>query len=165
MSRILVLFSLLFTSLFSSSQQLEEFPFIGITVSTHTIDLKNNNNKETIIGIRYGKQTVDWRTMFTYQFGQNGFESIALEVDKILMDEVFGMPEIRPYLGFSIGKISYEDNSLKDTSGYFYGGNLGLIIYATDNIDADISYHYYKAEEFDDLNNLQGGTLSLHYFY
>jgi len=162
MSRIIVLFSLIFTSLFS--QELEEFPFLGVTVSTHTVDLKNNSNRETTLGIRYGKQTVEWRTMFSY-FKNSNYRTFSLEVDKILMDKMFDMPEIRPYLGFSLGSIKYEENGLTDTSGYFYGGNLGLIIYATDNIDADLSYHYYKVEEFDALDDIQGATLALHYFY
>ncbi|WP_295418785.1 hypothetical protein [Sulfurovum sp.] len=161
MSRILVLFSLIFTSLFS--QEVEEFPFLGVTVSTQTVDLADSKN-ETTLGIRYGKQTVDWRTMFTY-CGNSSYKSFAMEIDKILMDEMFGTPKVRPYLGFSLGTIKYKDDNLADTSGYFYGGNLGLIIYASDNIDADLGYHYYKVEEFEDLDNIQGGTLALHYFY
>ncbi len=161
MSRILVLFSLLFSPLFA--QETEEFPFLGVTVSTQSIDIAHSNN-ETTLGIRYGKQTVDWRTMFSY-FGNSSYKSFTLEIDKILMDEMFGTPKVRPYLGFSLGTVKYEDSSLTDTRGYFYGGDLGLIIYATDKIDADLSYHYYKVEEFDTLDNIQGGTLALHYFY
>jgi opacity protein-like surface antigen len=190
MSRIIILFSLLFTSLFS--QRIEEFPFIGVTISTHSVDIHNinYNNDEVIVGIRYGRQTVDWRTMFTYEFEQNGYKSFSLEIDKILMDEIYGMAEFRPYLGLSAGTISYaddtfleeskksqpnitsrdtdddpEEESSIDTSGYFYGINAGLIIYAADNIDIDVSYHYYFVEDFDGLDNIQGGTIAVHYFY
>ena len=164
MLRVTLLFLFIFTSLFS--EDVEEFPFLGVTVSTQSLDLDTlSDKKETSFAIRYGKQTIDWRTMFTYEFASNGYRLFSLEIDKILMDDIMGMPEFRPYLGASVGSISYKDDALTDSNGIFYGANLGFIIYATDNIDADLSYHYYNVENFDDLDNIQGGTLSLHYFY
>jgi hypothetical protein len=162
MLRIIVLFSLFFTSSFT--QELEEFPFLGLTVSTQSIDIEHGSHTETAWGLRYGKQTIEWRTMFSYMKSSD-YRTFSLEIDKILMDEMFGMPEIRPYLGFSIGSLKYEKEELPDESGYFYGGNLGLIIYTTDNIDADLNYHYYLVEEFENVDNIQGATLGLHYFY
>lgn len=164
MFKVTLIFLFLLTSLFS--QETEEFPFLGITVSTQSIDIENlSDKKDTTIGIRYGKQTLDWRTMFTYEYKSNGFQSFSMEIDKILMDEIMGMPEFRPYIGASFGTIKYDDDSLSDTNGIFYGGNLGLLIYVTDNIDADLSYHYYKVDKVEEIDNIQGGTLSLHYFY
>ncbi len=164
MFKITLIFLFLLTSLFS--QETEEFPFLGVTISTQSIDLKNlSNKKDTTIGIRYGKQTQDWRTMFTYEYKSNGLQSFSMEIDKILMDEIMGMPEFRPYLGASIGVLKYDNDALSDTSGIFYGANLGLLIYVTDNIDADLSYHYYKVDKLQDIDSIEGGTLGLHYFY
>jgi len=164
MSKIILLSLFLFTSLFA--QETEEFPFLGITVSTQSVDLENlSNQKETTVGLRYGKQTLDWRTMFTYEYKSNGYKSFAMEIDKILMDDIMGMPEYRPYIGASIGTLEIENDDLTDTSGFFYGGHIGLLMYVTDNIDADLSFHYYKVKDIEGVDKIEGGTLGLHYFY
>ena len=164
MLRVTLLFLFIFTSLFA--EETEEFPFLGLVVSTQSIDIdKISKETETSFGLRYGKQTLDWRTMFTYEFASNGYQMFGMEIDKILMDEIMGMPEFRPYLGATVGYLTYDNDTLTDDNGYFYGANAGFIIYATDNIDADLSYHYYKVSGIDALNNIKGGTFSLHYFY
>lgn len=162
-SRFIVLFSLLFTTLFAQ-QDLEEFPFIGLSVSSQNIDSTLNNTRETSIGIRYGKQTQNWRTTFAYDYSK-GYQSLSGEIDKILTDELFNTPKIRPFIGFSVGILKLNDDCLSDTSGYYYGGNIGLIFYTTDTMDIDLSYHYNIIQEIEDADNIHGATLSLHYFF
>jgi len=167
MSRVIVLFLLAFSTLFS--QDVEEFPFIGVTVSFDSADILNTSNdvntlNATNIGIRYGQQTVDWRSMITYSRSGDQ-KSFTAEVDKILLDELFGTSILRPYLGLALGIVKFDDQDLVDDTNYFYGLNAGLIIYATDNVDADISYHYYETFDDTEIANLQGATLSVHYFY
>lgn len=163
MLKTVLLFICSYSLLFSAV--VEEFPFIGVTVSTQTLDIKKNGSvKETTTAIQYGKQTVDLRTTFSYEFSSS-YSSFNLEIDKILIDELFGSPKYRPYAGMVIGSLKYDDNTLKDSNGYYYGAALGLMLYATDNIDADLSYHYYKVKGFEDINHIKGATLSLHYFY
>lgn len=165
MSRIFILFSLTCTLLFS--QSLEEFPLIGVTVGVHTMDIDPiadvSSPDETTVGIRFAKQTIDWRTMFTLE-GNSHYQSFSLEVDKILLDELFGMPELRPYLGATVGYLHYENGPIDD-DGLYYGGNFGFLVYVTDDIDADISYHYHKIQDMEPLDSMQGGTLGIHYFY
>ncbi len=164
MSKIIFLSLFILSSLFA--EETEEFPFLGITISTQSVDIKDiNDQKNTTIGLRYGKQTQDWRTMFTYEYRSGVYRSFSMEIDKILMDEMMGMPEFRPYVGLSVGTLRYEDDALTDDTGYYYGANAGLLVYVTDNIDADLSYHYYNVEGIENLNKIVGGTLSLHYFY
>lgn len=166
-SRSIVLFSLLFTTLFAQ-QDLEEFHFIGVTLSADSINYEPITNipsqDETGFGIRYGRQTLHWRTVFTVS-GNNNFQTFALEVDKILLDELFGMPEIRPYLGATIGYLHYDNTYVSDNDGYYYGGNFGFILYTTDTIDVDLSYHYYDVSKLDQIDTMQGGSLSIHFFY
>lgn len=167
MLRLSVLFSLLFMTLIKA-QSVEEFPFIGVTIETHSIDIKSGTNipkqKETTFAIRYGKQTLDWRTMFTLSMNNN-YQTFAIEIDKILLDSMFGMPELRPYLGMSVGYIRYNAIDNNDDEGLFYGANTGFIIYLTDNIDADISYHYYIIDSMEPFYNIQGASLGIHFFY
>jgi len=162
MLRYIVLLSFIFTTLFAQ-QKAEEFHFVGLTVSTDSMKSESNSGlseqDETTFGFRYGRQTLDWRTVFTLS-GNSDLQNIGLEVDKILVDAFLGMPEIRPYLGASAGYLNYEESD-----GYYYGGNFGFLLYATDTIDVDLSYHYYMVNEIDLLDNMQGASLSIHYFY
>ncbi len=167
MSRIFILFTLLFTTIFAG--KIEDFPFIGVTVGVHSADIQSVENPhketETNFGIRYGKQSLDWRTMFSIS-GNNDLQTFSLEIDKILLDDMFGMPEFRPYLGATVGYLHYDTfNADVNNDGFFWGGNFGFIIYATDTIDVDMAYHFYMTENMEPLDDLQGGTFSLHYFY
>jgi len=160
----MIIFAMVFTSINAYE---ESFPFIGVSISTETVDLKPasaSSQKETTGTLRYGQQTLDWRTTFAIS-GNKNFQTFSLEIDKILLDNMFGMPEIRPYLGATIGYIDYKHNTLIPNNGLYYGGNFGFIIYATDSIDADVSYHYYTFDKLDPLNKMEGGSIGFNFFY
>ncbi len=192
MTRFLMLFIFLVNTLYAES---ESFPFIGVTVSTQTVDLKPiatelpnrlkipSSEHETTFGIQYGVQTKDYRTTFTVE-GNSNFQSIDVEVDYILFDELFGTPKIRPYVGATLGYIHYDDtliteyndnritkdaaadrNTTISTSDGYYGLDLGFLFYVTDDIDLDVGYHYYFMDRLKPLDTMSGATFSLHYFY
>jgi len=165
--RLIILVYITFTAV-HAQQDTEQFPFIGITAETHSIEFNSDENvpeeKENSFGIRYGKQTRDWRTVFTFS-GNNDLQNFAIEIDKILLDELFGTPKIRPYLGATLGYLHYENDYTSDNSGYYYGGNFGFLLYATDRTDVDLSYHYYNVSGLDPIDTMKGATLSLHYFF
>jgi hypothetical protein len=167
MLKFTFLFTFLFTILFAQ-QESEQFPFIGATLTTHSIDFSTTDHtssqNETVLGLRYGKQTLDWRTLFTLS-GNDNFTTFSMEIDKILLDELFGTPKVRPYLGATLGYLDYDDDAISDNSGYYYGGNFGFLLYATDRVDVDLSYHYYDVSGLDALDTMQGASLSLHYFF
>ncbi|MBT8349430.1 MAG: hypothetical protein HKP62_08315 [Sulfurovum sp.] len=167
MSKFIFLLTFLFTSLFAQQDQ-EQFPFIGVTLSTHSIDVRSitdtSSQNETVLGLRYGKQTLDWRTVFTLS-GNSDFQTFALEIDKILLDELFGTAKLRPYLGATIGYLHYDGTSSLESDGFYYGGNFGFLIYATATIDVDLSYHYHQVSGLDPVDTMQGANLSLHYFF
>lgn len=192
MSRFFILFTFLFTSLFAEQ---ETFPFIGVTVATQTVDLKpiatiapntpNNptSEQETTFGVQYGVQTQDFRTTFSIE-GNSDFISMDAEVDYIFMDSMFGTAKVRPYVGATLGYIRYDETlmaeynsnrieddiandrnvSISNSDGY-YGLDLGMLFYVTDNIDLDVSYHYYFMDRLEPLDTMRGGTFALHYFY
>lgn len=244
MSRLIVLLALLFTTLVAKQ---ETFSFIGVSISTETINLENrakymnniggiyqdadgnskslpNIDEDASFSLRYGQQTTDYRTIFAIS-GNSSFQTASIEVDKILMDDMFGFPEIRPYIGGVIGYIHYkgdiktkdediDDNAttpttstttttsifnpdtnettteevtvttpvvvtettedteidldapfLESNDGFFYGANFGFLIYGMDNLDLDVSYHYYKVEGIEPIDVMQGFTFGINYFY
>ena len=242
MSRLIVLLALLFTTLVAKQ---ETFSFIGVSISTETIDLENrakymnksggiyrdsegktkslpNIDADATFSLRYGQQTTEYRTIFAIT-GNSTFQTASIEVDKILMDDMFGFPEVRPYIGGVIGYMHYEgdikptdenedDNEtipttstttvstvfnpdtnetttkevtvttpitgtteddeldpnapfLESNDGFFYGANFGFLIYGADNLDLDVSYHYYKVEGMKPIDNMQGFTFGINYFY
>ncbi len=154
---------------YANAKMTENFPFIGISVTSEEIDIQSDNGiRKTGIELRYGQQSQEWRTTFSVGYHPNAYNSFAVEADKILMDNMFGTAKIRPYLGASVGYMRVDDTLLSasnETNGFFYGGNFGFILYASDSMDVDIGYHYYKTTGFDEINKLQGIALSLHYFY
>lgn len=179
MLRFLVSLLFFFHTLFADSTQ---YPFLGIMVSSDTVtltsDTQKDDQKETLFGLRYGKQTQDFRTVFTLR-GNGDYQSIAVEADAFLMDDMFGMPEIRPYLGGTLGYMHYDEETLEqykenlpadtdtssDTSEIFYGLNFGFVFYVADNIDLDLSYHYYFIDRLEPLDTMHGVGFALHYFY
>lgn len=147
-----------------SMAESEDFPFIGVTISTTSVDLEKGGDKSnTMIGLRYGQQDLDWRTMFTYS-ASGALKILSAEVDKVLQDNFMGVEGLRPYIGVSMGFLNYSDGGSSD-KGFFYGANLGMIVYVTDRIDADIAYHYYQSGETELIDKITGFSLSVNYFY
>ena len=169
MIRMLFILMLFFN--LADAQFQKNFPFVGIFASTETINLNNEDpTHKSGIGIRYGQQSQDWRTTFTLDHHNQSYNSFSVEIDKILLDEMFGTPKLRPYLGGTAGYLKYDEDALEgipfeESNGFYYGGNFGFIIYATDDIDVDLGYHYYKVQNLDFLDDLHGLTLAVHYFF
>lgn len=168
MIRMLFIFMLVMSA--ADAQFKKNFPFIGVTASSQTINLNDaDKSTEPGFGIRYGQQSLDWRTIFSLEYNQNSYSSFSVEIDKILLDDMFGTPKLRPYLGATAGYLKFDEDELsttyEETDGFYFGGNFGFIIYATDDIDVDLGYHYYEVENLDFLDDLHGATLSVHYFF
>ena len=163
MSKIILILIFTLSSLFS--QEDTKFPFVGLGVSAQTINLDTHNNNENTILLRYGQQTLDWRASLAFEFKNSDYQSLSAEFDKILLDDLFGTAKLRPYLGLSLGILKYKNQILDDTDGFYYGGNGGFIIYLTDSIDLDLSYHYNIVQDIKAIDSMHGTTLSLHYFY
>ncbi len=174
MFRTLIVSLLFLTSLFGESSK--DFSFMGLSASTQNINIDPGESSwEGSFGLKYGQQSRDWRTTFSLDYTQNSSYGAFIEVDKILLDDMFGTAKLRPYLGGVAGymkvdkdelNIALEDSDLfEETNGFYFGGNFGFIIYATDNIDLDLSYHYYKVQNLDYMDDLHGASLGAHYFF
>ncbi len=174
MFRTLIVSILFLTSLIG--QDSKDFSFVGLSVSTQNINTDFGDvSQKSGFGLKYGQQSLEWRTIFTLDYNRHSYYGGFVEVDKILLDDMFGTAKLRPYLGGVVGYMKFDKDELtiplekselfEETNGFYFGGNFGFIIYATDNIDIDISYHYYKVQNLDFLNDLHGASLGVHYFF
>jgi len=154
---------LLFISTLSYAQKPQEYAFIGLNYSKSQFDISNQLTNKDIFTFEYGKQSTDYRTTFAFNYHKD-YQSLSMEIDMILLDEMFNTPKLRPYIGFRTGTVRIKNSSLNDDSGYYYGGSFGFIIYANDNIDVDISYNYNIIQEIQGFDNIQNIALSIHYF-
>lgn len=170
-----LLVSLLFLTLLAGKSP-ETFSFVGLSASTQKINTDSGDtSREGGFGLKYGQQSLDWRTIFTLDYTHNAYYGAFVEVDKILLDDMFGTAKLRPYLGGVVGYMKFDKDKLtipsekselfEEMNGFYFGGNFGFIIYATDTIDVDISYHYYKVQSLDFLDDLHGASLGVHYFF
>jgi hypothetical protein len=165
MTKLLLLLTLVYSIL--NADKLEEFPFVGLAVTTHSLDLPNTSNSDdpikSTVGLRWGQQSVDWRTLFNLQYQDSGVSSFSMEIDRVLIEDTL----LRPYIGGNLGMISYSntDNIDSSESGFYWGITAGILMYASDNIDIDISLYHYNVEELDTLYHIQGASIAVHYFY
>jgi len=174
MFRTLIISLLFLTSLFGESSK--DFSFMGLSVSTQNINIDPGESSwEGGFALKYGQQSLDWRTTFSLDYTQNSYYGAFVEIDKILLDDMFGTAKLRPYIGGVAGYMKFDKDELtiplaeselfEETNGFYFGGNFGFIIYATDDIDIDLSYHYYKVQNLDFLDDLHGASLGAHYFF
>ncbi|MEY3090890.1 MAG: hypothetical protein RL113_1206 [Pseudomonadota bacterium] len=143
----------------------ETFAFFGLEMGHQTIitHIPHEDHKETLVGVRYGQQTLDWRTMLTVSMNST-MQNYEIEVDKILVDKLFGTSKLRPYLGISGGYLK-DDALTADNDGLHVGVKGGFLIYGSDSVDIDLSYHYRKVTGSDALDTMQGIGLAVHYFF
>jgi len=174
MFRTLIVSLLFLTSLFGESSK--DFSFMGLSVATQNINIDPGGSSwEGGFALKYGQQSLDWRTVFNLDYTNDSYYGAFVEIDKILLDNMFGTAKLRPYLGGVAGYMKFNKDKLnlppeeselvEETNGFYFGGNFGFIIYATDDIDIDLSYHYYKVQNLDFLNDLHGASLGAHYFF
>lgn len=124
-----------------------------------------------IFGVRAGLQTNVWRTMFTYEDNFDSYRSFLIEADRTIVAGIAG-GKGRIYLGVSGGWIDYYGERMLNGQtvdfedyGYAYGGNLGFMLYLTDRVDLSIEYRYLFTSSSCTLDDIQGPSVALHYFF
>ncbi len=144
------------------------FSFIGLNVAYQQVQIDpsyfTDDTRHTNVALRIGTQTRKWRASIAMENG-NKYQAFDINLDVIPFDEFFGTPKIRPYIGLSATVLNYENESLPKTDGYGFGGNVGFILYAGENVDVDIAYRYSTVNQIDGVDSMQGIRLGIHYFY
>ncbi len=121
--------------------------FLGLEVGYATVDgdkldgLKHQGSGVEI-GLRLGAQNDEWRATFLATYLDGGSDDQNVQkgmgmIDYFLMNE----STVRPFIGANVGYGRYE-STLVDETGFTYGGQAGVVIGVTTNVDLDLSYRY-----------------------
>ena len=140
------------------------YTFVGVQTAYTQYD----NIDAPTIGFKYGKQDSQWRTSIAYNYGINSndtFHSLIVQVDRgVLMDLLKDVP-YKPYMGFSLGYMQYNNSSNKNDTGYLYGLNLGFNYVLNNDTDIDLGYRYMNTSKLKKINSRGDLALSLHYYF
>jgi opacity protein-like surface antigen len=165
--KLILFFALFIGSLNSLHGEENEFGFIGMGIGAYGVSFDDNTSlpSENIstVALRMGRQTRRMRTLFSIEYSSE-LAGAGIFIDYIPFDTMFGTPYFRPYIGLHAQYLRYQSGDT-DEEGFGMGGQVGLLIYASDTIDVDLSYRYGFIQNSDILDSIDGFTLSLHYFY
>ena len=146
--------------------------FIGLEVESTKLDTSikldvndfylgqfdETSDSMTDYGLRIGSQNEEWRTTLLYTYADNKDGGVKETTNKgsLLLDYFLwssgGLDyDIKPYIGVHVGYMNYKvttdlglgiDRRIVDSSGMFYGGQLGVAILVSEVVGFDLSYKY-----------------------
>lgn len=160
----LFLLLLLLSSLINADDKV--YSFIGIQTSAS----KFENVSVPTVGVKYGKQSNNYRTSISYNYGQKGsnyYQTALLQIDTGILTRRFSDIPFKPYVGVSAGVMQQNDKSLspKRDRGYLYGGNAGFTYILNDAFDLDLAYRFLKTSKLKNVKKINDVTFAMHYFY
>jgi len=146
--------------------------FLGLEVGAGMVQgntLVDFNHEGTAVefGIRLGAQTDEWRTTFAFDYfdssdDDQNVEKLIATVDYFIYNSG-GETSVRPYVGINLGYANYE-SSFIDSSGFLYGGQAGVVVGITPQIDLDISYRY-SLSEMDEMDHIGSVMFGINYLF
>ena len=146
--------------------------FIGLEVGAgqvqgDTLFAPNHDGDAVEYGVRLGAQTEEWRTMFIFDYFDSSDDDQSVEkglltVDYFIYNSGTEM-SIRPFIGINVGYANYE-STFFDDSGFLYGGQAGVVIGITPQIDLDLSYRY-SLSEMDVMDHTSSFTFGFNYLF
>ncbi len=155
---------LLLSSMLNADDKI--YSFIGIQTSASTFE----NESAPTFGIKYGKQSNNYRTSISYNYGEKGsnyYQTAMMQIDTGVLTRTFKDMAFKPYVGATIGVMQQNDDGLIPTRdrGYIYGANTGFTYILNDAVDLDLAYRYLKTSKLENIDKIQDVTFSMHYFY
>jgi len=142
------------------------YSFIGVQTSAS----KFEDVSTPTVGVKYGKQTENMRTSFSYNYGANGsdyYQTLLIQMDTGILTSTFRDIALKPYVGATVGVMQQNNDSFVPTRdrGYVYGANAGFTYILNDTIDLDLGYRYLKTSKLENIDNINDLTFSMHFFY
>jgi len=71
---------------------------------------------------------------------------------------------IKPFIGLNIGYMGYE-STFVDESDFLYGGQAGVVVNVSEQIDIDLSYRYSLTYESIAMDHFGVLMLGVNYLY
>jgi hypothetical protein len=173
--KMALLSTIIGTSLYAGNYDSNAKGFIGLELGYATVDgqqLANDGyynfqeGEDVEYGLRIGAQNDEWRATFAFHYYDNTDADQSVEKALVMVDYFFIQnPDatIRPFIGANLGAVNYE-SSFVDVTDFIYGGQVGVIVKAGENLDVDLSYRYSIAGS-EELNDLSSLILGLNYLY
>jgi hypothetical protein len=146
--------------------------FIGLEVGAgsvqgDTLSEPNHEGDTVEYGIRLGAQTEEWRTMFVFDYFDSSDDDQNVEKGLVTVDYFFynsgGEVSVRPFIGVNLGYANYE-STFFDDSGFLYGGQAGVVVGITPQIDLDLSYRY-SLSEMNIMDHSNSFTFGFNYLF
>ena len=167
--------------------------FIGLEVESTKLDTSikldandlylgqfdETSDSMTDYGLRIGAENEEWRTTLLYTYADNKDGGVKETTNKgsLLLDYFLwssgGLDyDIKPYIGVHVGYMNYEvtdsvglgiNRRIVDSSGMFYGGQLGVAMNVSEVLGFDLSYKYSGTSVDDDQLIVDGAGNSLAY--
>ncbi len=116
-------------------------------------------------GIRIGAQDGQWRTTFLFDYFDSSDDDQNVEKGMLTVDYFFleESSTVRPFIGVNLGYANYE-STFVDDSGILYGGQVGIVVGLTENIDLDLSFRY-SLSEIDVMDHSSEIMLGVNYLF
>ena len=159
MIKIILIFTILFTSAFS----IEKYRFIGLNLSAvNTTFNTGESETDAVIGIVAGIQSHEWRLKGLIYFDFSGYSEFSVETDKLFKRIDFEDFKMKPYVGISVGYFNHEN---METDKSIFGLHGGAIINLTDDYDIDISISHKVGRDSSSLDSMNSLSVNLNYFF
>ena len=128
----------------------------------------NHEGTSASIGIRFGAQNQQWRSMLIVDYSNNTddnqkYERGMIQVDYFIPIWQMGNAAFKPYVGINGGYMNYESTGI-DESGFTYGAQIGFTAGVSDTIDLDVAYRYSVASP-DAIDNIGNVVVGINYLY
>ena len=120
-------------------------------------------------GLRLGAQNDKYRTTLLYNYYDNVDEDQKLQMGLVTIDYYVISTEassvtIKPFIGLNIGYMGYE-STFVDESDFLYGGQAGVVVNVSEQIDIDLSYRYSLTYESIAMDHFGVLMLGVNYLY
>jgi len=167
---IVLLSTIIGNSLYAGNYDTNTKGFLGLEVGAATVDgdrsdgLKHNG-KAVEYGLRLGAQNEEWRATFALDYFNSGSDDQKMQKGYGMVDYFFTGSDstVRPFVGANVGYAHYE-STLVDANGLLYGGQAGVVVGVSANIDLDLSYRY-SLMQVNAVNNTGSIVFGFNYVY
>jgi opacity protein-like surface antigen len=114
-------------------------------------------------GVRIGAQNAEWRTLLSLGYYNSSNDDQKYIKGLVSFDYLLTDSELKPYVGLNAGYLDYTSTN-NDDSGFLYGGQVGILYHATDNIQIDLTYRYSFVEA-DRVNHVEDIVFGVNYIF